>query len=66
MCCVYVSVALSPTHHALDHHQQCSYSVCNTEMSSYKGDRDCEHAVKKAFYLNTIYFAAGKKTDIQS
>lgn len=61
MCCVYASVAPSPTHLALHHHQQRSYSVCNTEMSSYKGVRGCEHAVKKSFYLNTIYFAAGGK-----
>ncbi len=38
----------------------------NKEMSSYKGVRDCGHAVNKAFYLNTIYFAAGGKKDMQS
>lgn len=43
---------------------QCVIKRCQAT----KGARDCEHAVKKAFYLNTIYFAAGgeKKKDMQS
>ncbi len=68
MCCVYASVPPSPSHLALHHHQQCSYSMCNTEMSasSYKGVWYREHAVKKAFYLKTIYSAAGKRhTDLK-